>query len=376
MGPSILFRDFKKSSILLVIILAQCWMHYSNDIRYPSKIVATTLALSTEITKVAVIGTTGRLGREAVKQLSQQGIATRCLVRNIPTSESTSTTTTAASPNDKRRDEVVSYLSTLPGVELISGDINDRQSLVRLVEGTTACLALHGPTMPKPFFRALIPLWFPETDQQHPKQINYIGIQKLLSVMTESSTCKHLVRITGKGETPWSFFSILINSLGGIAKGWNYEGEQLIRSQQSVKYTIIRPGIMKESISDDQHPPSSSSIVLGLRDNGNDMKVSAVSYEQIANLTIQVLSRMNCHRTTLTAMNVNTTIITKNEYQSIDEVQPDTREFPESLIDEHKKAARVGGIAILCFGFVVLNAAIAILLKIIGFIGFLIGKLK
>ena len=276
MRSSILFRSIKKSSILVLllatVIFIQCWLDRQHDIRHPSIFIGATLALSTtEIAKVAVIGTTGRLGREAIKQLSQQGIATRCLVRNLP-AESTSTTTTAAAPSNDKRDELVSYLSKLPGVELISGDINDRQSLVRLVEGTTACLALHGPSMPKPFFRALIPLWYPETDPQHPKQINFIGIQKLLSVMTESSTCKHLVRITGKGETPWSIFSILINALGGIAKGWNYEGEQLIRSQQSVKYTLIRPGIMKESIADDKHPSSlsSSDTVLGLRDNGND----------------------------------------------------------------------------------------------------------
>jgi hypothetical protein len=244
--------------------------------------------------------------------------------------------------------------------------------LVRLVEGTSACLALHGATAPKPFFKALIPLLFPETDAQHPKQINYVGIQNLLSVMTESSTCKHLVRITGKGETPWSIFSILINALGGIAKGWNYEGEHLIRNQKSINYTIIRPGIMKESLSDDKQQNASSSTVLGLRDNGNDMKVTAVSYEQIANLTIQVLSRTNCHRTTLTAMNVDTS--TTNEYQTIDEVQQDTREFPESLIEEHKKAARVGGIAILCFGFVLFNTAITILMKITGFVAATIFK--
>ena len=350
-----MYRRFK-NSIFVLILFSHCCI----DILTPNKYAGGTLALSTDITKVAVIGTTGRLGREAVKQLSQQGIATRCLVRKIPESSSTTTNT-----NDKR-DEIVSYLRTLPGVELIPGDINDQQSLARLVEGTSACLALHGPTAPKPILKALLPLWYPETDPQHPKQINYIGIQKLLSAMTESSTCKHLVRITGKGETPWSIFSILINTLGGIAKGWNYEGEQLIRSQESIKYTIIRPGIMKESTTDDKQQPSSGSVVLGLRDNGNDMKVSVVSYEQIANLTVQVLSRMNCHRTTLTAMNVDTS--TTDVYQSIDEVQHDTREFPQSLIEEHKKAARVGGIAILCFGFVLLNTAVTILMKMIGYI--------
>jgi hypothetical protein len=349
----------KTLTSLFVLFFAHFWTDHLSTNNAGTEIV---LALSTEITKVAVIGTTGRLGREAVKQLSERGIATRCLVRNIPSSKSSSTATIS---NDKR-DEIVSYLSKLPGVELIPGDINDRQSLVRLVEGTSACLALHGPTAPKPILKALIPLMYPETDPQHPKQINYIGIQNLLSVMTESSTCKHLVRITGKGETPWSFFSILINALGGIAKGWNYEGEQLIRKQKTINYTIIRPGIMKESMSDDKHQLPSTSVVLGLRDNGNDMKVSIVSYEQIANLTFQVLSRPNCFRTTLTAMNVE--INSTDVYQSIDEVQPDSREFPVSLIDEHKKAARAGGIAILSIGFVLLNTVITILMKIAAYV--------
>ena len=51
------------------------------------------------------------------------------------------------------------------------------------------------------------------------------------------------MRVTGKGETPWSFFSILINLLGSHAKAWNYEGEQLLRAS-SLDYTIVRPGVM------------------------------------------------------------------------------------------------------------------------------------
>ena len=111
-----MYRRFK-NSIFVLILFSHCCI----DILTPNKCAGGTLALSTEITKVAVIGTTGRLGREAVKQLSQQGIATRCLVRKIPESSSTTTNT-----NDKR-DEIVSYLRTLPGVELIPGDINDQQ---------------------------------------------------------------------------------------------------------------------------------------------------------------------------------------------------------------------------------------------------------
>jgi hypothetical protein len=303
------------------------------------------------IQKVAVIGSTGRLGYATVQQLSQNGIATRCLIR--PTSTATN--------GDSTKSARIAQLQALPGVELVPGDITDPSSLVRLIDGTVACYALHGPTVPKPFLKAFFPWWYKETDVNHPKQINYIGIQTLLSVMTHNSTtCKHLIRITGKGETPWSIFSILINTLGGIAKGWNYEGEQFIRNQTEIRYTIVRPGVMQpiETLPLDGN-------VLGLRDNGNDMKVSVVSYTQIAQLLRQVLLYENCFRTTLTAMNVpvvasphsishhaggdptTTTTTTTMSYQTIAQVQPDTRAFPPSLIAEHKKAARVGGISML-----------------------------
>jgi NAD(P)H-binding len=277
-------------------------------------------------TKVAVIGTTGRLGYETVQQLSQQGIATRCLVR--------------PGGGSSEKDTIISHLRSLPGVELISGDINDEQSLAQLIDGTTTCFALYGATAPKPFVKAFFPFWYKETEPSHPKQINFVGIQKLLGCMNGSTTCKHLVRITGKGETPWSIFSILINTLGGIAKGWNYEGEQVIRNQTSIQYTIVRPGILKASL-----PEDSDIVQLAVRDNGQDMKVTAVSYAQIANLLIQILEATNCHRSTLTAMNVNRT-----EHVATDllaHVQPDSREFPATLIDEHKKAARVGGLTML-----------------------------
>jgi NAD(P)H-binding len=318
--------------------------------------------------KVAVIGSTGRLGYATVQQLSQNGIATRCLIR--PTSTATNGDST------KSKSTRIAQLQTLPGVELVPGDINDPSSLIRLIDGTVACYALHGPTVPKPFMKAFFPWWYKETDVNHPKQINYIGIQTLLSVMTHNSTtCKHLIRITGKGETPWSIFSILINTLGGIAKGWNYEGEQLIRNQADIRYTIVRPGVMQpiETLPLDGN-------VLGLRDNGNDMKVSVVSYTQIAQLLRQVLLYKNCHRTTLTAMNVPvvasphsnshhaggdpTTTTTTMLYQTMAQVQPDTRAFPPSLIAEHKKAARVGGLSMLLMMGSFLVSTILFLLRL------------
>ena len=302
----------------IIILLGLCWMERHCLIVFAD-------ALSSPLTrKVAVIGTTGRLGYETVQQLSQQGIATRCLVR--PGSGSA------------EKQAMISNLKTLPGVEVVAGDINDAQSLEQLINGTTACFALHGPTAPKPIIKAFFPFWYKETDLQHPKQINYVGIQKILACMSSSATCKHLVRITGKGETPWSFFSMLINTLGGMAKGWNYEGEQLIRNQTDLRYTIVRPGILKASL------PEDANVHLAVRDNGQDMKVSAVSYAQIAQLLIQILDAPNCHRSTLTAMTEEGSGSTAD---LLAQVQPDTRIFPATLIAEHKQAARVFGLSVL-----------------------------
>lgn len=150
----------------------------------------------------------------------------------------------------------------------------------------------------------------------------------------------------------WSFFSVLINAFGGMAKGWNYEAEQVIRQQTGIDYTIIRPGIMKDVVENED-----SNLILGLRDNGGDLKVSAVSYGRIADLAIQAFQRDACKRCTLTAMNVDKDEANLDQVQtSLDRLHPDTRQFPASLIAEHKKAARFGGLTILLIAFLVAKA--------------------
>jgi NAD(P)-dependent dehydrogenase (short-subunit alcohol dehydrogenase family) len=306
-------------------------------------LIQTALALSSiNPAKVAVIGTTGRLGREAIQQLSKQGIGTRCLLRH----DISSVTPPSSLDEAENSAEVAAYLSTLRGVEMVQGDVCNKDSLRSLVQDTNACLALYGPLVPKPFFKALFPVWFPESEPKHPKQVNYEGVKNLLQVLSDSPTCNRLVRITGKGETPWSIFSILINAFGGLAKGWNYEAEELIRTS-AIDYTIIRPGIMKVSV--DEVVPK-----LGFKDNGGDLKVSAVSYSQIADLSIQVTSRDNCQRSTVTAMNVQAD--DGQDFLTLDQIQPDTREFPVTLLAEHKKAARVGGLAIISATFLMTDA--------------------
>jgi len=142
-----------------------------------------------------------------------------------------------------------------------------------------------------------------------------------------------------------------------MAKGWNYEAEQLIRASR-IDYTIIRPGVMKEVVEDEGR------LTLGLKDNGGDLKVSAVSYGRIADLVIQSYQRDTCKRCTLTAMNVAEV----GDAQTLDQIRPDTRQFPKSLIAEHKKAARFGGISILFATGLLAKAAITVLLKLLKFV--------
>ena len=111
--------------------------------------------------------------------------------------------------------EVAAYLATLPGVETFVGDVTDPASCTALLSDCSACLALHGARRT----RQVSDLWRnPENDPGHAKQINYGGVANLIAAARASDTCKRLVRLTGKGETPWSIFSILINGLGSMAK--------------------------------------------------------------------------------------------------------------------------------------------------------------
>jgi hypothetical protein len=310
-------------------------------------------AFGLTVTKVAVIGATGRLGREVVQQLASVGIRSRCLVRQLPSNEIVTAESTKKTSVQVAADLKAKFSEY---IEFVRGDVSDIESLRSLVSGCDTCLALFGPTVPKPFFKALFPFWYTESDPQHPYNVNYNGMKNLIAVLLQENPSIRLVRITGKGEDPWSIFSILINAFGGIAKGWNYEGEQLLR-KSSVDYTIIRPGVLKEQLDDEGNDPPPQ---LALLDNGRNLPVTAVSYAQIAQLIIQCMTLDNCKRATITAMNPVVVVpkhnLKKNDralessqdgIQTLEQIRPDTRAFPESLIREHKQAARVGGLTIL-----------------------------
>ena len=247
---------------------------------------------------------------------------------------------------------------------MIEGDATDAKSCKDLVKDCDAVLALHGPVRPNPFESLFCLL--PESDPKHSRSVNYLAVQNLINAVKGEAKCKRIVRVTGKGEEPTQFFTVLINMLGNMAKAWNYEGEQLIR-KSGVDYTIIRPGVMgRDDIPTDK--------VLALTDNGKDLPVSAVTHLQIAGLCVDCLNYENASHCTLTAMNVESGTGEDSYAPLLAKVKPDTRSFPTSLLIEHKKGARIGSAILAAFMAVSMSGVFALTKSILRIMMGMISK--
>ncbi len=100
-SASALFRQLQLHIGAVSIFLNFLFLLTSTSSAFPF-LLQSSIRMSTRISdsKIAIIGASGRLGREAVYQLSAKGIPTRCLVRSN-------------APPD--------FLATLPHVEFVQG---------------------------------------------------------------------------------------------------------------------------------------------------------------------------------------------------------------------------------------------------------------
>ena len=250
--------------------------------------------------KVAVVGASGRLGSRVVEALLERDYEVRCLTRRWP-------------------------VENKGDVEYVRGDVANVEALTELLEGCSCVIAPFGASRRT----KLSDLWKnPELDPEHSKNVNYEGVKNLMTAC-EKTGCKRLIRVTGQNENPWSFFTILINALGSMAKAWNAEAENALRDNEKIDYTIIRPGVMsKDSIKN-----------YALNDNGNKLKVSRISYDAVADLMVSSIEKNNTRRATLVAM---TSPNGPSSWQSLlDKVTPDSRQFPLSPFKKHLFAVRV-----------------------------------
>ena len=111
----------------------------SREHRQNIMLIITFCTAAATLKTVAVSGATGRLGRLGVQKLVDSGYQVKALLRHdiLPG------IAPSAAP-DAPPPAVAAYLASLPGVELVKGDVTDKASVERLLDGTSACLALHG----------------------------------------------------------------------------------------------------------------------------------------------------------------------------------------------------------------------------------------
>jgi len=337
--------------VLAIVTIAMTWTSAS----------ASASALSPS-SPVAVIGATGRLGRWAVQELVDRGIPCHLLVRNMPPHASSSAVPKSLQDCESS-EQVLLYFQSLPNVSLMQGDVSDVEALTSLVADCSACLALWGATRRSKFSDLWNHRTVEDSDPTHAKQVNYQGVVNLIQACQASqSKCKRIVRITGFGEDPKGFFTILINLLGSMAKAWNYQGEQALRSNaKDLEYTIVRPGVMSDDAPSPLNNNKDKKVAFQLMDNGAPLPVSRIRYSDIAKLCVDSLDASNnpaVGHCTLTAVTT--------PYQDQDQegaatasswkpllakVQPDRRSFPSDMREQHYAAVKgaivtgVGGVS-------------------------------
>lgn len=283
--------------------------------------------------------------------LASRGIPCKMLLRKPVPPGPAPTELTAKST----KEETSAFLASLPNVDVVEGDVSNADSMKELLDDCTSCLALFGATRTS----KISDIWTnpEENDPTHAKNINYRGVANIIEAAKASKKCKRIVRITGKGESPNSLFSVLINLLGGMAKAWNYQGELLLRDQDDVDYTIIRPGVMSEE--------GPTGKVLTLADDGGDLPVAKIRYADIASLCVECLAYPNAARSTLTAMTTDEGEGEASYETLLASVQSDRRVFPTDMLEQSRAAVKKAAIGLavgaLFFFSIVVRSFLSIL---------------
>lgn len=246
---------------------------------------------------IGIIGPTGNLGKEVVKKLLKKNVKVKILNRH------------------ENKSNIINNFTKYPNIELIDGDITEITSLIKLLVDCDVCLTLHGSnrmTKLTDLFKNNI------EDKRHPMYVNYIGMKNLVDAAIVTQKCKHIIRISGNNENPWSLLSILINLIGSMTKAWNYAGDYELRNS-NLKYTIIKPGIMikeKENMTID--------IVDSSHKKEKNIKVS---YDTISDICLECIENENVVNSTIS-------IIKGNEKKSLNSLLKNIKK--DNIFFEHK----------------------------------------
>lgn len=173
--------------------------------------------------KVLVIGGTGRVGSAVVRNLVAAGIPTNVL---------------------SRKAEATAFQE---GVNIFGGDVGSMNDIVEASKGCDAIIAVHGVTPPR-VSKVTDFLFSPNKDRNHPYNVNYIAMKKIVAAMKTNNVTK-LVRITGSfvDKSPFLPFVALFNLLLSRTVKWHQMGEKVIR-EAGINYTVIRPPGIRDNV--------------------------------------------------------------------------------------------------------------------------------
>jgi len=172
--------------------------------------------------RIYVTGGTSKLGINVVKKLCDMGYSTRCLVR------------------DKKLAEEI--FENIKGIELVSGDILNKELLFDTMKGCDSSINLHGTRRKTNLFKNEL------DDLSHPFYVNYIGTNNIIE-SCQKNDIKQLIRLTGLATSfsSYQFWPLLLDTLYSKIVSWHKESEKEI-IESGLEYTIIRPGAIRDNI--------------------------------------------------------------------------------------------------------------------------------
>ena len=198
--------------------------------------------------KILVIGATGATGKEIVKQAVTQGHAVTALVRDA------------------------AKATFAPPVVIAVGNVLDRGSLTRAVEGQKAIICSLGSGITGPF-----------------KEMTLLseGTRNLIAAMQEKNVGR-IVCITGigagesKGHGPW-YYNLLFQPLmlRGVYEDKTRQ-EELVRSS-GLAWTLVRPGLLTTG------PAKGQTVVRALIDLAG-MYAGTISRADVAGFCLSELT--------------------------------------------------------------------------------------
>ena len=190
---------------------------------------------------VLVVGATGKVGRRVVQQLLSNNTPVRALVRSKEKAFSIFGTT----------DEL-----QYPSLQVVQCDLgtSTKDSLRQHVEGCQSIISVSGALrfskwsdfLPWRLLRSKDATWSKDVSS-HPYYLNYAAQANLIDLAEECGV-ERFVRLTGLscGLSPFSFVSMLFNSVLSLTTRWHLRTEDYLRASK-VPYVILRPGGLAEN---------------------------------------------------------------------------------------------------------------------------------